>query len=69
MDGGGANSDGGGLGDDGVTMVESVVGVDVGVSENDGGSRGCGGPTDDDFGFAGLRDVGIDDGEVKVLPF
>ena len=69
MDSGVADGDGGGLGDDGVTMVEGVVGVNVGVSENAGGSSGCGGSTDDDFGFARLRDVGIDDGEVEVLPF
>ena len=69
MDGGVADGDGSGLGDDSVTMVEGVVGMDVRVSQSDSGSRGCGGSADDDFGFARLRDVGIDDGEVKVLPF
>jgi len=50
-------------------MVEGVVRVNVGMSE-DGGRAGSGrGSADDDFGFARLRDAGIDDGEVKVLPF
>jgi len=69
MDGGGADGDGGGLGDDDVAMVEGVVRVNVGMSENGGrgGSGRC--SADDDFGFARLRNAGIDDGEVKVLPF
>ncbi len=69
MDGGVADGGGSGLGDDGVTMVERVVSMDVRVSENGGACRGCRGSADDDFGFACLRDVRIDDGEVKVLPF
>ena len=69
MECGVANRDSCGLGNDDVAMVEGVVRVDVGMSENGGGGGSEGSSTNDDFGFARLRDVGIDDGEVKVLPF
>ena len=69
MECGVANCDSCGLGNDSVTMVEGVAGVNVGMSENGGRAGGGGGSADDDFGFTGLRDAGIDDGEVKVLPF
>ena len=69
VDSGVADCDGGGLRDDGVAMVEGVVRVNVGMSE-DGGRAGSGGcSANDNFGFARLRNAGIDDGEVKVLPF
>ena len=69
VDGGVADGDGGRLGDHDVAMVESVVGVEIGVSEDGGGRGSEGSSTNDDFGFARLRNAGIDDGEVKVLPF
>ena len=68
-DGGVTDGDGGGLGNDDVAMVEGVVRVDVGMSENGGGGGSEGSSTNDNFGFARLRNAGIDDGELKVLPF
>lgn len=68
-DGGVADGDPGGLGDDDIAMVEGVVRVDFGMSEDGGGGGGGRNSADDNFGFAGLGDVGIDDGEVKVFPF
>jgi len=68
-DGGVAGGDGSGLGDNDVTMVEGVASVEIGVSEDGGGRGSDGSAADDDFGFPGLRNVRIDDGEMEVLPF
>ena len=69
VDGGVSNGDRRRLRRDSVAMVEGVVGANVGVSE-DGGVGGKGrSAADDNFGFTRLRDVWIDDSEMKVLPF